>query len=68
MRDLAPARSYVLRIPRCLKPYDGSEFVPIELHHFSDISELRCRTVSYLSFFSEECRAYCSFLYSKSWV
>ena len=29
-----------LTVPRCLKPATASDLMPIQLHHFSDASEL----------------------------
>ena len=53
-------------IRRCYKPEKFGEIASIQIHHFSDASELAYGTVSYLRLTSEDGRVCCSFLLSKS--
>ena len=68
LRELSAARRFVLGIPRCLRPPHISDFVRIEMHHFSDASEVGYGTASYLRFFGRNGEVHCSFLYGKSRV
>lgn len=50
----------------CYKPEKFGEITGIQIHHFSDASELAYGTVSYLRLTSDDGRVCCSFLLSKS--
>ena len=52
-------------VRRCYKPEKFGEIASIQIHHFSDASELAYGTVSYLRLTSEDGRVCCSFLLSK---
>ena len=53
-------------IPRCIKP--SFQFKEVELHHFSDASDLGYGTVSYIRFISETGEIHCAFLYGRARV
>ena len=53
-------------VRRCYKPEKFGEIASIQIHHFSDASELAYGTVSYMRLTSEDGRVSCSFLLSKS--
>ena len=53
-------------VGRCYKPEKFGKIASIQIHHFSDASELAYGTVSYLRLTSEDGRVCCSFLLSKS--
>ena len=53
-------------LPRCFKP--DFEYQQVELHHFSDASEIGYGLVSYVRFIGFNGETHCSFLYGKSRV
>ena len=51
-------------IKRCYKPHEFGKVADVQMHHFSDASELRYGTVSYLRFTDTYSNVHCSFLMS----
>lgn len=56
------------QIDRCLKPPDFGELSSVELHHFSDASELGYGTVSYLWMQNHSKEVHCTLLMGKARV
>ena len=56
------------KIPRCLTPQDFAGSTNVELHHFSDASDLGYGVVSYARVLDVEGRVHCNLLMSRSRV
>ena len=55
-------------IPRCYHPRDFGKIVRVELHHFSDASNVGYGACSYLRFMNEENKIHCSLVMAKTRV
>jgi len=55
-------------IPRCFKPSGFGAVVNVQLHHFSDASEIGYGAVSYLRIVDDKGTPHCSFVLGKSRV
>ena len=53
-------------VQRCYKPKEFGTVADVQIHHFSDASEVGYSTVSYLRFVDAESKVHCSFVMSKS--
>ena len=53
-------------VQRCYKPKEFSTIANVQIHHFSDASEVGYGAVSYLRFVDAESKVHCSFVMSKS--
>ena len=53
-------------VQRCYKPKEFSTIANVQIHHFSDASEVSYGAVSYLRFVDAESKVNCSFVMSKS--
>ena len=53
-------------VQRCYKPKEFGTVADMQIHHFSDASEVGYGAVSYLRFIDAESKVHCSFFMSKS--
>ena len=53
-------------VQRCYKPKEFGTVADVQIHHFSDASEVGYGAVSYLRFVDAESKVHCSFVMSKS--
>lgn len=66
LKELACLRT--ISVPRCFKPSGFGAVVNVQLHHFSDASEIGYGAVSYLRIVDDKGAAHCSFVLGKSRV
>ena len=66
LKDLACLRT--ISVPRCFKPPGFGAVVNVQLHHFSDASEIGYGAVSYLRIVDDKGAPHCSFVLGKSRV
>ena len=57
-----------VNLPRCFKPKGFGDLTDIQLHHFSDASEVGYRAASYLRLKDDAGRIHCSLVFAKSRV
>jgi len=53
-------------VQRCYKPKEFGTIADVQIHHFSDASEVGYDAVSYLRFIDTDSRVHCSFVMSKT--
>ena len=53
-------------VQRCYKPKEFGIIADVQIHHFSDASEVGYGTVSYLRFVDIDSKVHCSFVRSKT--
>lgn len=56
----------MFKVDRCFKPSNFGKVVDIQLHHFSDASQVAYGAVSYLRIVNTEGKVHCSFVIGKS--
>ena len=66
LKELACLRT--ISVPRCFKPPGFGAVVNVQLHHFSDASEIGYGAVSYLRIVDDKGAPHCSFVLGKSRV
>ncbi|XP_013873851.1 uncharacterized protein LOC106524553, partial [Austrofundulus limnaeus] len=64
--DLEKLKSIV--VPRCYHPPDLRDIAKVELHHFSDASNIGYGACSYIRFISDDSKVHCSLVIAKARV